>query len=129
LKKYATYSGSQSKSSPSIDLEFENYVNPNEVIEPELVNFRDYEKKIGENFCEAFFISGLTHSEAKVIPESSTYIAPCLHEECSLMHAFKPEIIYRYPAKDYKGFELNNTVHFFKLGFLFMFPFRIKTLL
>lgn len=80
-------------------------------IEAQLTDIQpNYEKKLGENFCEGFFISGLSLTDPKVINESVNYTSPCCHEECSLMYGYKPEVIYRLPRKDFKNFELNNTV-------------------
>ena len=53
-----------------------------------------------------------------VINESVNYTSPCCHEECSLMYGYKPEVIYRLPRKDFKNFELNNTVKLNNMNFL-----------
>lgn len=65
-----------------------------------------------EAFCEGFYISGLLKLHNKIIPESDDFQAPCKHFECSMLPAYKPEILTRYPLKDTKRLELSSLVKF-----------------
>ena len=60
------------------------------------------------SFCRAFFIASFPKKNIKIIKNSEEQSADCGHYECSLMPAFEPEIIYKYPKKDSKDLELNN---------------------
>jgi hypothetical protein len=88
--------------------------------------YLDEQKKKGiknpyrETFCEGFFIASFPKKEGKVIEMSTSFPAPCQHEECSKLPAMKPEIIFRYPLKDTKTLELNN------LAATICFPTGIK---
>jgi hypothetical protein len=62
------------------------------------------------SFCKAFFIAGLPFKNAKIIPNSEERQAPCAHQDCSILSAYKPEILYRYPTKDTNFLELNSLV-------------------
>ena len=88
--------------------------------------YLDDQKKKGiknpyrETFCEGFFIASFPKKDGKVIEMSTSFPAPCGHEECSKLPAMKPEIIFRYPLKDTKTLELNN------LAATICFPTGIK---
>ena len=88
--------------------------------------YLDDQKKKGikhpyrETFCEGFFIASFPKKDGKVIEMSTSFPAPCQHEECSKLPAMKPEIIFRYPLKDTKTLELNN------LAATICFPTGIK---
>ena len=60
------------------------------------------------SFCKAFFITSFPKHNIQIIKNSEETIADCGHGECSLLPAFEPEIIYKYPEKDEKDLELNN---------------------
>ena len=60
------------------------------------------------SFCRAFFIASFPKKNIQIIKNSEETSADCGHYECSLMPAFEPEIIYKYPEKDSKDLELNN---------------------
>jgi hypothetical protein len=122
LKSYKTFVHSEPNlnktNHPNLTLDDDDTL-----IEAQLTHIQpNYEKKLGENFCEGFFISGLPLSDPKVINESVNYTSPCGHEECSLMYGYKPEVIYRLPRRDFKNFELNNTVKFLLFNFVGRFP-------
>ena len=96
-------------------------------LEPKIYSeYLDEQKKKGikhpyrETFCEGFFISSFPKKEGKVIEMSTSFPAPCGHEECSKLPAMKPEIIFRYPLQDTKTLELNN------LAATICFPTGIK---
>ena len=88
--------------------------------------YLDEQKKKGikhpyrETFCEGFFIASFSKKDGKVIEMSTSFPAPCRHEECSKLPAMKPEIIFRYPLQDTKTLELNN------LAATICFPTGIK---
>ena len=63
-----------------------------------------------ETFCEGFFIASYPKKNAKIIEKSYYLPSLCDHEECSLLHAMKPEIIMRYPLKDTENLEINNFI-------------------
>ena len=60
------------------------------------------------SFCKAFFISSFSKNNSIIIDNSEEDLADCQHKECSLLPAFEPEIIYKYPEKDSKELEINN---------------------
>ena len=73
-----------------------------------------------ETFCEGFFIASFPVKDAKVMEMSQNIPATCGHDDCSMLPAMKPEIIFRYPLKDTKTLELNN------LAATICFPTGIK---
>ena len=73
-----------------------------------------------EEFCKGFFIASFPQKNGKVIENSQSFPAPCGHNECSSLPSMQPEIIFRYPLEDSKGFELNN------LAATICFPTGIK---
>ena len=73
-----------------------------------------------EEFCKGFFIASFPQKNGQVIENSQSFPAPCGHKECSSLPSMQPEIIYRYPVEDSKGFELNN------LAATICFPTGIK---
>jgi hypothetical protein len=75
--------------------------------EPSLVN----DKENIPTFCKSFFIAGLPKTAAKMLPDSETKIAPCRHVDCSILSAYKPDILQRYPTKDTNTLELNSLVY------------------
>ena len=60
------------------------------------------------SFCKAFFIVSFPKHNNKIINDSEGIRSDCGHEECSLLPAYEPEIIYKFPEKDPKELELNN---------------------
>lgn len=74
---------------------------------------KDIEKKLGDYFCEAFFISGIPYKKANLSNNTDTYLPLCSHKECSILPSYKPEILYKYPPKDTKCYELNNSVYLY----------------
>ncbi len=49
-----------------------------------------------ESFCEAFFVAGVSNKNAVKINQSESYISPCNHKKCSILPAYKPEILQRF---------------------------------
>jgi hypothetical protein len=126
-RNYKSYKTLVVHSEPNLNKAIRNLTltDNDDEIEAEMTHIDpNYDKKLGDNFCEAFFISGLPLNDPKVINESVNYTSPCGHEECSLMYGYKPEVLYRLPKRDFKNFELNNTVINFILflGRLSLFP-------
>mgnify|MGYP002624062989 CR=1 FL=1 len=109
------------------DLRGKNDANSSSYLEPK--KYSDYleeQKNKGvkhpyrETFCEGFFIASFPIKDAKVMEMSQNIPASCGHEDCSMLPAMKPEIIFRYPLKDTKTLELNN------LAATICFPTGIK---
>ena len=73
----------------------------------------EYEKRLGENLCEAFVISGLSKDKSEYIQNSFEYRAICKHSECSIFPAVKPSILYKFPNADSKHLEITNSVILF----------------
>jgi hypothetical protein len=63
-----------------------------------------------DSFCEAFFGVSLPISNPKLINQSDKFIPPCKHENCGMLPAYKPEIVFRVPFQDNKKFDLNSIV-------------------
>lgn len=64
-----------------------------------------YEKEIKEalykdSFCEAFFIAGLLSKNTKIINNSDEFLSPCKHRICSILPAYKPDIITKFQMAD-----------------------------
>ena len=70
----------------------------------------EYEKRLGENLCEAFVISGLSKDKSEYIQNSFEYRAICKHSDCSIFPAVKPSILYKFPNSDSKHLEITNSV-------------------
>lgn len=87
-----------------------NNPNPLTLIRSDQYILPDKDENLLDSFCEAFFISGLPKENAKAINESENYIAPCRHLNCSMLPAYKPEILCRYPVKDSSRLELSALV-------------------
>ena len=66
--------------------------------------------EIGDTFCDGFFIAGLLPKNAKLIQESEKCIAPCSHKKCSILSAYRPDILQSFPNNNIEGIELNTTV-------------------
>jgi hypothetical protein len=71
-------------------------------------------------FCDAFFISGLPMTRAKVIPDSEHFIPPCKHQRCGILPAYKPEVLNKFPEQDLRNFEITQPTA------SLCFPFGIK---
>jgi uncharacterized protein YbcV (DUF1398 family) len=53
-----------------------------------------------DSYCEAFFIAGLPTKNAKIILDSDEYLSPCKHKICSILPAYKPDIINKFQMGD-----------------------------
>jgi hypothetical protein len=62
------------------------------------------------SFCKAFFIAGVPFQNAKKLSDSEEKLSPCRHMDCSILPAYKSEILYRYPMNDTSSLELNSLV-------------------
>lgn len=74
-------------------------------------------------FCDCFFSASLpSNKTATIIPNSANLPSSCGHKTCSLLPAYLPEIIIRYPYndKDTSDFSLNSLVS------SLCFPYGIK---
>ena len=60
------------------------------------------------SFCKAFIAASIPQQNMNIIKDSENEIQNCRHEECSLLPAIEPELIYKYPAKDDKDLEISN---------------------
>lgn len=99
--------GSKSRSLISVSV---SNPNPLTLIRCDQYILPDKDENLLDSFCEAFFISGVPKENAKAINESENYIAPCRHLNCSMLPAYKPEILCRYPVKDSSRLELSALV-------------------
>ena len=54
-----------------------------------------------------FFVSSFNIDNPQIIENSVDFSSDCGHNMCSLALAIKPEIIFRYPEKDTKDFEIS----------------------
>ena len=82
-----------------------------------------YKKDIGKNFCESFFISGLT-KDSRLILNSEGFNPTCGHKDCAILPSFKPDILFKYPATDSNLLELNNSVLIINIDSGIMLPIR-----
>jgi hypothetical protein len=82
-------------------------------IDYEEVILEDNELFEQESFADMFFIAGLPRKNAKVLTESKYSSAPCKHTDCSILHAYRPTVLHRFPTEDYKGLKLSNSVRIF----------------
>jgi hypothetical protein len=100
---------------PKLSFLYEKSLNPQmicEIIpyeENSLIN-SEIEKKRGENFCEAFFISGIPLYDPEITEYSNDLNSECGHRNCNFLPAYQPDILFRYPEKDFSNFELTSTV-------------------
>ena len=78
------------------------------------------ETVINESFCMAFFMTSFNIENPQIIENSSELSSDCGHVLCTSALAIKPEIIFRYPQKDTKDFEIS------ELGASICFPNGIK---
>jgi hypothetical protein len=119
LKFVMEESARQKKRNKSIEMESNNIKDDNgnkppQIIEYDILNVHSqYEKELGKFFCESFFLAGLPKKDAKIINNSENYIPICGHKECSILPSFRPQILYRYPAKNTTTFELTDSVNFY----------------
>lgn len=58
-----------------------------------------FEFEVGDNFIEAIFIAGLPFTMAKPISDSEMINSCCEHIECNKIHAYKAEILGKFPGK------------------------------
>ena len=70
----------------------------------------EYEKKLGENLCEAFIISGLSKEKSEIIESSFDFTPICKHSDCTIFPAMKSSILYKFPNSDSKHLEISNSV-------------------
>ena len=78
------------------------------------------ETVINESFCMGFFMTSFNLENPQMIENSLELNSDCGHNMCTLASAIKPEIIFRYPKKDTKDFEIS------ELGASMCFPNGIK---
>jgi len=78
------------------------------ILNPIECEIPEKEKHIPDSFCDGFFIAGLKQNNSLAVENSEDYISPCCHENCSMLPAYKPEILFRYPVKDSNRLELTN---------------------
>ena len=78
------------------------------------------ENVINDSFCLGFFITSFNIDDPQLIDNSNELCSDCGHNLCSSTLAIKPEIIFRYPEKDGKDFEIS------ELGASICFPNGIK---
>ena len=62
------------------------------------------------SFCIGFFIASFPKNKNVIVDRSEFYSAECGHEICSMLPGFQPEIVYRYPEKNTKDLEINNSL-------------------
>jgi hypothetical protein len=67
--------------------------------------------EIGDSFCNGFFIAGLQPKNSHLIQESENRIGPCGHKKCSILSAYRPDILQSFPNNAIEGIELNTTVN------------------
>jgi hypothetical protein len=87
--------------------------NSRTVLDSESLTINDKENI--PSFCKAFFITSVPYKHAKKLTDSEEKLAPCKHPDCSILPAYKPEILYRYPVQDTNALELNSLVSKFIL--------------
>lgn len=80
-------------------------------------------KKRGDNFCEGFFISGIPIYEPEILKDSNELNSECGHRICSFLPAYEPDILFRYPEKDFTNFELTSTVSYIIINFLYIIQY------
>jgi hypothetical protein len=93
----------------------DNTIDTISLISKDKITFMDYVVKDEtkedlefDSFCEAFFICSFPYEKGNIIEDSEHFFATCGHQDCSMLPAFKAEILARYPMKDNKKLELNN---------------------
>lgn len=73
------------------------------------LNYEDYfDYEIGDNFIEAIFLAGIPKTNSKLVTDSDKLLAPCKHNDCSLLNAYKPDILCKFPGKGRSSLELTN---------------------
>ena len=82
-----------------------------------------YKKDIGKNFCESFFIAGVS-KDSRLILNSEGFNPTCGHKDCAILPSFKPDILFKYPATDSNLLELNNSVLLIYIDCWIMLSFR-----
>ena len=67
----------------------------NEIIEPKYIKHSKANNDYYNTFCFGFFISGIPTpmKENLIIEDSTNYLSPCGHKNCSLLFSIKPEIL------------------------------------
>jgi hypothetical protein len=72
----------------------------------------EYEKRKGDNICEAFLITGIDESsgDTQYLNESEIFSASCGHLTCGVLKAFRPKILYKFPHEKLDYLDLNQTV-------------------
>ena len=78
------------------------------------------ETVVNESFCMGFFMTSFNLENPQIIENSLELYSDCGHNMCNLASAITPEIIFRYPKKDTKDFEIS------ELGASMCFPNGIK---
>lgn len=95
-----------SKSLPKLKKDSNKMLDEKEYKELEKIKIKSESKT--NSFCKAFFIVSFSKNNNKIIENSEGILSDCGHEECSVLPAFDPEIVYKYPEKDSKELEINN---------------------
>jgi len=55
----------------------------------------EFSKHFVESFCEGFFVAGVSTKNVVIINQSESYVSPCGHKKCSILPAYRPEILQR----------------------------------
>jgi hypothetical protein len=79
-------------------------------LESEEISLEENEPYEQDSFADMFFIAGLPKKNAKVITDSRYFTAPCKHKDCSILHSYRADVLYRYPLSNYKGLNLCSSV-------------------
>jgi hypothetical protein len=79
-------------------------------LESEEISLDDSELFEHDSFADLFFIAGIPKKNAKVITDSKYFTAPCKHKDCSVLHAYRTDVLYRFPSSNYKGINLCSSV-------------------
>ena len=80
-----------------------------------LISYTEYDafdfEASSDRFIDCFFTVGVGLKSQREIPDSENFCAPCKHFNCSLLQAYRPEVIDRFPLTsnaNMSSFELSN---------------------
>jgi hypothetical protein len=82
-------------------------------LESEEITLQENEPFEQESFADMFFIAGIPKKNAKVVTDSKYFSAPCKHKDCSMLHSYKSDVLYRFPLSNYKGLNLCSSVYIY----------------
>lgn len=77
-----------------------------DLIELEYNDYNEYE--LGDHLIETVFIAGMPKCKSKVILDSERNTSNCKHSNCSILTAFKPEILAKFPKKGREAVEITD---------------------